>query len=69
MDFNATARPRNGLTLQGGFSFGKTTADTCEIRAKLPELAPLNPFCHVETGYLPQYKVLGSYISRRSTCR
>ncbi|HET9831990.1 MAG TPA: carboxypeptidase-like regulatory domain-containing protein [Vicinamibacterales bacterium] len=62
LDFNATARARNGLTVQGGFSFGKTTADTCEIRAKLPESAPLNPFCHIETGYLPQYKLISNYI-------
>ena len=62
IDVNANARPKGGLTLQGGFSFGKTTADTCEIRAKLPESAPLNPFCHIETGYLPQYKLIGAYI-------
>jgi hypothetical protein len=62
IDFSANARIRNGLAIQGGFSFGKTTADTCEIREKLPETAPLNPFCHVETGYLPQYKLLSSYI-------
>jgi hypothetical protein len=62
IDVSADARPRNGLTLQGGFSFGKSTADTCDIRAKLPESAPLNPFCHVETGYLPQYKLIGAYV-------
>ena len=62
VDFNATARIKNGLNVQGGFSFGKSTSDNCEIRAKLPELSPLNPFCHVETGYLPQYKALGSYV-------
>jgi hypothetical protein len=62
IDFNANARMRNGLTLQGGFSFGKTTADSCDIRAKLPESAPLNPFCHIETGYLPQVKLIGNYI-------
>src|SRR4029077_16731026 len=62
IDFTANARTRQRLTVQGGFSFGKSTADTCEIRAKLPELAPLNPFCHIETGYLPQYKLLSSYI-------
>jgi len=61
IDINANARPRNGLTLQGGVSFGRTTADTCEIRAKLPESAPLNPFCHIETGYLPQVKMIGAY--------
>ena len=52
----------HGLTMQGGFSIGKTMADNCEIRAKLPEIAPLNPFCHVETGYLPQFKLLGNYM-------
>jgi len=62
IDFTANARTRQRLTVQGGFSFGKSTADTCEIRAKLPELAPLNPFCHIETGYLPQYKALSNYI-------
>ncbi|HVZ19650.1 MAG TPA: TonB-dependent receptor [Vicinamibacterales bacterium] len=61
MDLTANARPRNGLTLQGGVSFGKTTADSCEIRAALPETAPLNPFCHIETGYLPQVKMIGAY--------
>ena len=62
VDFNATARVRNGLNVQGGFSFGKSTSDNCEVRAKLPEASPLNPYCHVETGYLPQYKALGSYV-------
>ena len=62
IDFTANARTRQRLTVQGGFSFGKSTADTCEIRAKLPELAPLNPFCHIETGYLPQDKLLSNYI-------
>jgi carboxypeptidase family protein len=65
LDFNATARARNGLTVQGGFSFGKTTADSCEIRAALPESAPLNPFCHIETGYLPQFKLISNYIIPR----
>ncbi len=61
IDISANARPRNGLTLQGGVSFGRTTADSCEIRAKLPESAPLNPFCHIETGLLPQVKLIGAY--------
>jgi hypothetical protein len=62
LDFSANARLRSGLNVQGGFSLGKSTSDNCEIRAQLPEIAPLNPFCHVETGYLPQYKALGSYV-------
>jgi hypothetical protein len=62
MDINGTARLKNGLNIQGGLSFGKTKADSCEVRAKLPELAPLNPYCHIETGFLPQFKALGNYV-------
>jgi hypothetical protein len=35
------------------------------VRAKLPETAPLNPYCHIETGQLPQYKALGTYVIPR----
>ena len=62
MDINGTARLKNGLNIQGGLSFGKTKADSCEVRDKLPELAPLNPYCHIETGFLPQFKALGNYV-------
>jgi hypothetical protein len=62
IDFNANARPSPGLTIQGGFNFGRTTSDNCEIRAKVPEVAPLDPFCHVVTGYLPYYKGLATYV-------
>jgi hypothetical protein len=61
LDVSVTARPRNGLSLQAGFSGGKTVLDTCDIRAKLPETAPLNPYCHVESGFLPQFKAISSY--------
>jgi hypothetical protein len=60
VDFSANAR-LSQLTIQGGFNFGRTTSDSCEIRAKLPETAPLDPYCHVVTGYLPYYKGLASY--------
>jgi Carboxypeptidase regulatory-like domain len=65
LDINVNARPTKDLTIQGGFNGGKTTSDNCEIRAKLPEIAPVNPYCHVETGYLPHYKGFGSYILPR----
>ena len=54
------ARLRNGIVVQGGVDTGKTTRDTCEIRAKLPEIAPVNPYCHTEQP-LTQFKLLGSY--------
>jgi hypothetical protein len=61
IDITVSARPRNGLSLQGGYSAGKTVLDTCEIREKLPETSPLNPYCHVESGFLPQFKAISSY--------
>jgi len=66
IDVNISARPRNGLTAQGGFSAGKAVGDNCEIRDKVPEISQVggiwNPYCHVETTMLPQYKALASYI-------
>jgi hypothetical protein len=65
VDFNATARIQRTFTVQGGFNFGRTTSDNCEIREKVPEIAPLDPFCHVVTGYLPYYKGLATYTIPR----
>jgi hypothetical protein len=62
LDITLNARPTRNLTIQGGFNGGRTISDNCEIRAKLPEIAPLNPYCHVETGYLPHHKWFGSYV-------
>jgi hypothetical protein len=31
VDFNVDARPRNGLTVQGGLSTGRTVTDNCEV--------------------------------------
>lgn len=65
VDLSINARPRFGLIFQGGLSTGKTTTDTCEIRAALPEIDPTNPHCHVETAYLTQIKGLASYTIPR----
>ena len=35
------ARLRSGLLIQGGVDTGRIRTDTCEIRAKLPEIAPV----------------------------
>jgi hypothetical protein len=64
-DVTASARPRNGLTFQGGFSGGQTVLDTCQIRAQLPETAPLNPYCHIASGFIPQFKGIASYTVPR----
>ena len=39
INMNVTARPRNGLVLQGGFNMGETASDSCDLRTLLPETA------------------------------
>jgi hypothetical protein len=58
-DVTVDARLQNGLLLQGGVSTGKETTDNCDVVAKVDN--PSTRFCHVETGYLPQYKGIASY--------
>jgi hypothetical protein len=62
VDLNVNARIRRDLTLQGGSNWGRTTSDTCAVRAKLPETALLNPYCHLVSGYLPYFKGAGTYV-------
>jgi hypothetical protein len=64
-DVTMSARPRNGLLVQGGMSAGSTLRDSCEIRGRLPETAQLNPYCHTETPFLSQVKMLGAYTIPR----
>ena len=65
VDVTMNARPRSGLLLQGGISAGKTTRDSCDILRKLPETNPTNPYCHTETPFLNQIKLLSSYTIPR----
>jgi carboxypeptidase family protein len=66
------------VLLQGGLSTGKTTQDDCAVVTRFPEVVVPgfsgNPvsfssspsasaqFCHVETPFLTQVKLLGSYV-------
>jgi hypothetical protein len=61
VEINFTARVRQGLTFQGGTSTGRLETNTCAVRAALPELAPLNPYCDVLPPFLTQVKALASY--------
>ena len=76
IDVNVNARLRNGVTVQGGFSSGKSTYDNCEIVANVPEMLQgasimaANPggavwspaqFCRQVSPFLTQFKALGSY--------
>jgi hypothetical protein len=63
---NVTARPRNGLTFQGGLSTVTTRTDYCDVRAAVPEntaggLSSTNPWCDTSTGWVTRYTGLGSY--------
>ena len=70
ISLNVTARPRNGLTLQGGFNTANTHTDSCDLRALLPEatlsLAPLvsptSPYCDNSTGWITRYTAISSYV-------
>ena len=58
---NVTARLRNGLTLQGGINSGKTVTDNCGVRVELPEITPVNPYCHNDPGFITRMSGLGTY--------
>jgi hypothetical protein len=61
MDFTMNARPGGGMLLQGGVSTGRRTTDNCGIRAVLPEIDPVNPYCQVTEAFQTQMKFLGTY--------
>jgi len=61
VDVSLSVRMRNGLTVQGGTSTGRTITDNCEIRTQLPELGPTNPYCHTAGVFITQARGLGSY--------
>jgi hypothetical protein len=61
VDLSVNARLRGGTLLQGGISTGRTRQDSCDVRAALPETAPLDPYCRTETPYLTQAKFVGAY--------
>ena len=57
---NVTARPRFGLTMQGGFNYALTNTDNCAIRAALPEVGSVDPWCDSNLSLL-RVTALGSY--------
>jgi hypothetical protein len=82
VDLSAEARLRNSLTIQGGFSTGRTATNNCEIVAKVPEaLFGAAAFGVANTSWLPaqncdlatpaltQFRGLGSYTIPRIDLR
>jgi len=67
VDITSMGRLAGGATLQGGLTVGRSVTDNCEVAAKLPEIlvnagsnVPME-FCHAESGWFPQFKLLGNY--------
>ncbi len=66
IDLTATSRLAGGVTANGGVTFGRALFDDCQVAAQLPEMlytpnvSPLQ-MCHFESGWAPQFKMLGSY--------
>ena len=75
VDANLDLRLANGLLLQGGLATGRTVTDNCDVVQQVPEAllgaavlgtiqvgvwTPAS-FCHQESGFVTQYKGLGSY--------
>jgi hypothetical protein len=77
VDISLNARPRTGLTFQGGISTGRTLTDNCDL-VKNAQLAELNvapeglpplfffgstpqAFCHHDEGFITQVKGYGAY--------
>jgi Carboxypeptidase regulatory-like domain len=81
VDVGAVARLRNGLTVQGGTSTGRKLADSCELRAVLPEQgrgtrgattsvtsasgSPVNPYCREVEPYQTSIRGLATYTIPR----
>ena len=47
--------------MQGGINSGKTVTDNCEVQAALPEIAPIDPFCHNDPGFITRVTGLAAY--------
>jgi hypothetical protein len=78
VDVSVVARLQNGLTVQGGTSTGRRFSDSCDVRAKMPELGAgptgvantsvpgglrvTNPYCRVAQPYRTDFRGLAAYI-------
>jgi Carboxypeptidase regulatory-like domain len=69
LDLTVTARPRPGLSFQGGTSTGRTTNDNCDIVDDMPEISVrLNTpdqYCRQVSKFLTEFKMLGTYTVPR----
>jgi hypothetical protein len=63
VDFNATARLPNGLTVQGGTSTGRGVRDFCDVTRAVPELlgADRVDSCDITERWATSFRGLASY--------
>jgi hypothetical protein len=60
VDVGVVARLRNGLTVQGGTSTGRTLRDNCDVVPKIDN--PSRRFCRVVEPFLTQVRGLATYL-------
>lgn len=80
VDITLNSRPRSGVFVMGGISTGRTTTNSCEVLAKLPEMLTSNilptlatfnagvstlEYCNLASPFLTQLKLMGSYTVPR----
>ena len=71
VDVAVNARLARGITVQGGFSTGRTSTDNCAVVSQHPELlwtaTTANPigYCHIDTPFLTDVKAISSYVIPR----
>jgi hypothetical protein len=63
VDITLNARPRGGITLQGGTSTQRQTTDNCDVVTKVNSPSPL--YCHAQGRFQTQVKFLASYTVPR----
>ena len=63
VDISVNARTQQGVLLQGGVSTGRTSTDACDLVSNLDN--PSQLYCHVDTKFLTQVKLLGTYLVPR----
>ena len=68
-DVTFNARPRPGMSLQGGTSTGRTSLNNCDIVDDMPELLVRTNLpessCDSRSAFLTDFKLLGSYLVPR----
>jgi hypothetical protein len=63
VDVSVNLRPTAGLTVQGGYSGGRSTTDACDVTPKIDDPSPR--FCRVQTPFLTNLMGLVAYTVPR----